>query len=153
MAEKKVFMDSSSKATFICPKCDKAKRVDVSEYRDIQKAVKVRCRCTCGQSYMVMLERRSFYRKSTRLPGYLQMGQGSRKWEIEVRDLSRSGLQCELKEQGISIQKGDRVTLEFQLRDDSWVKRDSLIRTLSREGRVLGVEFAVSLELSPLDVA
>ncbi len=153
MAEKKVFMDSSSKATFICPKCDKAKRVDVSEYRDIQKAVKVRCKCSCGHSYMVHLERRSFYRKATDLKGMMQLRKGNGKWEIDVKDLSRTGLQVGLKEPVVRLEPGDRIFLEFQLLDNNWVKKDAIVRTIFDNGVKFGAEFVHPLDISPLDVA
>ena len=44
----KVYMSSTKMATFICPKCQKSKTVNVSKYADLDKKVKVSVKCPCG---------------------------------------------------------------------------------------------------------
>ncbi len=150
MVEKKVFMDSRNRATFVCPKCEKASIMDVSQYRDIDKAVKVRCRCTCGHNYMVLLERRMYYRKETDLPGtYARLPDGEGR-EMTVKNLSRTGLKLEGTTEDI-FSAGETLHLRFQLTDGTWIDREGVIRTVT--GRRIGVEFVIPLDLSPLDVA
>ncbi len=46
------------KATFVCPKCEKAKTADVSKYKFVDAEIKVNCKCPCGHRYTVLLDRR-----------------------------------------------------------------------------------------------
>ncbi len=150
MVEKKVFMDSRNRATFVCPKCEKASIMDVSQYRDIDKAVKVRCRCVCGHNYMVLLERRMYYRKETDLPGtYIRPSDGKSR-EMTVKNLSRTGLNLE-GATADDLPMGETIHLRFELTDGSTIERDGVVRTVS--GSRIGVEFVTPLDLSPLDVA
>ncbi len=150
MTEKKVFMNSNNMATFVCPKCAKAKLMDVSEYKDIQKAVKVRCKCSCGHSYVVLLERRMFYRKETDLSGRFVNTATGVEGTIRVRNLSRTGLKFE-PEDVSALSPGDPLTLEFWLADESRIQKEVVVRTIAEN--LVGAEFIHPLDLSPLDVA
>jgi Zn ribbon nucleic-acid-binding protein len=149
MAEKKVFMDSQNMATFVCPECQKAKTIDVSQYKDIDKAVRVKCRCACGHSYTVLLERRKFYRKEADLPGIYNLPAKKRKGNMLVKNLSRNGLKLELTRPE-SFKIGDKLVVEFRLNDSkkTLITQEVVVRSI--EGKYIGTEFC---SMNPTDPA
>jgi hypothetical protein len=94
----KVLISKSNEATFVCPKCDKTRTVDVSKYKHVQSKIKVKSRCICGYSWTSILERRRDYRVGTNIPCVC-----SRTWEngsvenikMKIVDLSFGGLKLE----------------------------------------------------------
>ena len=140
MTERKVFMNSENIATFVCPECQRIKNADVSKYKEINKAVRVKCRCSCGHTYTVLLERRRFYRKEARLSGSYLFGPRQIRAPMMVKDLSRTGLRFEMKIKR-ELKIGDKITVEFQLNDanKTLVKKESVIRSIVDP--YVGVEF------------
>ena len=65
----KVYITSKQMAKFVCPNCEKSKTVNVSQYADLDKIVKVNVKCPCGHMYTTILEKRKKYRKETKLHG------------------------------------------------------------------------------------
>ncbi len=116
MADKRVFINSENKATFVCEKCTKAKTVDVSKYKNINRAVRIKCHCNCGHSYSVLLERRKTFRKQTRLSGVYIYGSKGFRGPIRVLDLSRTGIKIEVLDSR-RFQPGDIFKVEFKLDD------------------------------------
>ena len=57
MAEK-IFVTEDNMAVLECPQCKKGKRVDVSRFKDVRQAVKIKVKCPCGHLFKVILERR-----------------------------------------------------------------------------------------------
>ncbi len=145
MTEKKVFVNEQNVATFICPKCERAKSVDVSPYKDAQKAVRVKAKCSCGHHYSVLLERRKYYRKSTSLPGTYMMGKGS--YPMTVKDISRTGVKFNVKPP-IRFKAGEELVLEFVLDDAHRSRIRQRVRVRSISGETVGAEFTV---LDPSD--
>ena len=94
----KIHINKSNEATFVCPKCDKTRTVDVSRYKYAQSKIKVKSRCICGYSWTSILERRRDYRVETNIPCVC-----SRKWAngavenitMKIVDLSFGGLKLE----------------------------------------------------------
>jgi hypothetical protein len=148
MAEK-VFLSDNKQATFVCPECKKSRTVDISKYKNLVNAAKIKCKCPCGHSYSVILEKRRYFRKETNLSGvyiYKVPGSGTvaceevEKGILHVLDISRSGLKIKLHLER-KFQVGDILTVEFRLDDQqrSLVRKEAIIRRCS--GQHLGVEF------------
>lgn len=136
----KVFIGDNNRATFRCPRCDKSKTTDVSRYKDIQKAVRVKCSCPCGHSYTVLLERRKHIRKNLNLVGTYVYENGQEQGRMTVLDLSRSGMKIKLNFKP-NMQIGDKLLLTFNLDDaqHSQVQKEVVVRSI--HDTVLGVEF------------
>lgn len=140
----KVFIGSNDMATFKCPECMKTKTANVSRFRNIQKAVHVKCKCPCGHTYSVLLERRKHIRKNIHFSGTFIHENGVDRGTMDIMDLSRSGLKIKTNFQ-TKTQVGDKMRLEFILDDKqhSKVSKDVIVRSIN--GLYLGTEF-VSLE-------
>ncbi len=136
--EKKVFINNYKKASFTCPKCDKRKTLNVSGYRNVREEVKITHRCSCGNSYTLLLERRRYRRKNVTLSGAYVWKERRRK--MIVKDISRGGVKLELKvEKDMKI--GDKMFVELSLDDPkrTLIQKEVVIRNI-RE-RHIGVEF------------
>nr|NJM01211.1 hypothetical protein [Desulfobacula sp.] len=67
--EQRVFMDGLDTARFVCPECGREKIMQLSAY-DIQKhATRVRVKCKCGHSRILILEKMVEGPKSMPLTG------------------------------------------------------------------------------------
>lgn len=134
----KVFVNQDGVASFVCPECKAVKRKDVSSYKLRDAEVRLKCRCICGHTYPVVLERRKHIRKEVNLVGTLTSGR--RAIPVMVKNLSRSGMQLRSGPKN-QLAPGDRAKVEFTLNDThgSVINREVTIRSVS--GNVLGVEF------------
>lgn len=125
-------------ARFECPNCKITVVADVSQYRNIDKAVKIKCHCkTCGHYHSVLLERRQHYRKKVNIPGLYRWNQEKIKRPMTVKNLSRSGLgfQPEIQKK---LKIGDLLFVEFHL-DNTLIKKKVIVR--STPGFHIGTEF------------
>jgi len=140
----KVYITSKQMATFICPKCQKSKTINVSKYASLNKIVKVKVTCPCGYGYTSILEKRKKYRKETNLPGsfvHLVDGRQGGGGLMTVKDLSTSGLKIQINSQH-NFAVGDVILVEFTL-DDSHrtvIKKKVIVRNIA--GPKIGTEFA-----------
>ena len=140
MAER-VFVNGNNVATFVCPKCGKARRTDVSKFSGLDKEVKLKARCGCGYSYSVKLERRKQARKDVNLRG--AVFERGRRVPVKVENLSRKGLKLKLINR-TEFTVGDKVKVEFTLDDKSASKvvREAVVR--KKCPGTAGVEFLTS---------
>jgi hypothetical protein len=140
----KVYITSRQMATFICPKCQKSKTVNVSQYADLDKIVKVNVRCPCGYTYTSILEKRKKYRKLTNLHGsYTRIvdGKEAEGGLMTVRDLSTTGMKLQINgDHGCAA--GDVIKVEFYLDDTqrSLIIKKVIIRNII--GSEIGTELA-----------
>lgn len=157
----KIFMADDNVAVFICPACKQAKRVDVSKYQNIEKASRIKCKCPCGHTYTVILEKRKFYRKTTRLPGVYvnfipsfgnnfceEIGRGA----LVITDLSRTGMQFSLNMEQ-NFKPEDKLMIEFYLDDQqkTLVKKSVFVKNIN--GLEIGAEFCIVDPSDPNDRA
>ena len=154
MAEK-VFVTEDDMAVFECPQCKKAKRVDVSRFKDTPQAAKIRVKCSCGHIYKVILERRKSFRKDVNFPGtytYVLPDYREDKGGITVKDLSRSGVKIKLNVKK-ELKIGDILLVEFQLDDNqrSRIKKDAVIKKIFDSD--IGLEFKSIDSSDPSDKA
>lgn len=140
---KKTYVTDDHKATFVCDVCQHAKIADVSRYKDIGKALTVKCKCKCGHRFEVTLEKRSMIRKPVNLAGtYTHISSLGDKIEgpMTVRNLSRKGLQMELSSDH-GFQVGDTLDVDFRLDDNSRSPVLKVIIVRNVRGHRLGAEF------------
>ncbi len=142
----RTYMTKDDKAAFTCPKCNKSRLMDVSRFKNVNKAsIKVKVKCPCGHQYSIILERRKEIRKEVAFIGtYTAVEKGvDVVGRITVKDLSRSGLRFKthLPRQ---FEVNEELLLEFELddREQSQVKRKVIVR--SQHGDSVGVSFATS---------
>ena len=139
----KAFISSNNKVTFSCPQCKYTRTVDVSKYKALEKAVKIKVHCPCGHDYPVMIERRKQFRKAVSLPGtftriYNQRRAGS--GSMVVKDVSRNGLSIRVNDAS-HMNVGEILEVDFKLDDNkrSPILKEVVIRKIS--GYDLGTEF------------
>ena len=134
---KKIYANESGQGTLICEKCGKTKTIDLLEFKNIGKPLKVKCEC--GHVFFVRIEARKFYRKSTNLVGeYVKVSrdtsQGLERGTMTVEDLSRTGLGFRSKKNH-NICVKDVISVSFILDDSkhSEINKSAVVRpTLSR---------------------
>ena len=141
---KKAYVTDDNKATFVCDVCQHARIADVSRYKDIGKALTVKCKCKCGHQFEVTIEKRGILRKPVILAGiYAHISPLGDKIEgqMTIRNLSRKGMQLELNTDH-DFQAGDTLDVDFRLND---VSRSPVLKTVivrNVNGRKLGTEFS-----------
>ena len=140
----KVYVTSNQIATFVCPKCQKSKTVDVSRYASLDKIVRVKVKCPCGHAYTSMLEKRKKYRKTTNLPGlFVRIVEGKKLEQglMTVRDLSTIGMKLHVNSEHLCA-VGDILEVEFHLDDAqrTLIRKKVIIRNII--GQDIGTELA-----------
>jgi hypothetical protein len=149
----KVFLSENNMATFICKACGKARRADMSKYRNHDKAVRVKVKCQCGHSQSVLVERRKLFRKNVSLPGrfsWIDSAEEKKGGWMTVQNISRAGLRIKFHvEQDIKV--GMRCVVEFNLDDSqgSLIEKEGVVRMT--DGLIAGVEFDTSGPTDPTD--
>ena len=141
--EHRIFINDRGEGTFVCPACNKGVIKDLSQFSEIQKAVRLKCKCSCGNAYRVLLERRHHYRKPVSLVGmyFFQGGKGAPiKGLIKIRDISQSGIQF-LVNSMPEFQVGDNLTIEFTLDDEerSQIREAGIVQRI--QSNIVGLDF------------
>src|SRR5215475_15844127 len=143
MKLKKIYVNDNEKGTLICEKCGKARVVNLSDFKNIGKPLKVKC--SCGYFFFLSIEVRTFYRKSTHLNGeYIKISRnapkGLEKGSMTVEDLSRTGVGFRTKTQH-NIRVRDMLRVRFTLDDaqHSEVHKNAIVKRISNN--FVGVEF------------
>ncbi len=135
----KVVVGEDNLAAMVCPVCDFLVIEDVSpHFSNAKNSVQAQFRCKCGHTYSVFLERRKYYRKSTKLSGVFNPSRMDR--GMTVLDLSRSGLKFTTN-RSHDIGVGDELYVEFELDDRERSKVLRKIEVKSVEGEVIGGAF------------
>ncbi len=140
----KIYITSTKMATFVCPKCQKSKTVNVSKYADLDKNVKVSVRCPCGYAYVSILEKRKRYRKKTNLPGsysHYVDGKPIGGGLMIGKDLTTIGMRLQIDADN-ECEVGDVIQVEFHTDDAqrAFIKKKVIIRNINRT--IIGTEFA-----------
>jgi hypothetical protein len=166
----RVFITSEDTAEFSCPNCNRFRSMDVSKYKKIEKAVRLKYKCNhCEHSYSVILERRQGgHRKETELFGdymCIRAGKSVHTGRIVVKDVSLTGVRFQLthadadaikasmaastdvamekkNSKGCALKVGSQVMTEFRLSDKkrTLIKHQAVVRWIS--DRFVGVQFA-----------
>ena len=143
MEIKKIYVNENEKGTLICDKCGKTRVVNLSDFKNIGKPLKVKC--SCGHFFFVSIEIRKFYRKSTHLNGeYIKIShnasKGLEKGTMIVEDLSRTGLGFRTKAQH-NLRVRDMLRVRFILDDAqrSEVHKSAIVKWVTPY--LVGAEF------------
>lgn len=112
----KVYINQENEGEIICPSCDKTRAVNISNQRVPLRPIKVKC--TCGDSFSILLEYRKYHRKRVNIPGrLLDTISHAEVGEIWVTSLSVTGIGFEVTtphEFGVN----DVFEIQFTLDDD-----------------------------------
>jgi hypothetical protein len=144
MNTKKIYINTDNEGQIVCPSCHKAKTINVANYRNPLKPIRVKCQC--GHNFSITLEYRKANRKTVNIPGKLFHKQSSRHIaDVVVTSLSIAGVGFELKSHiGIKvvIKPDDLYEIAFTLDDnfDSAIREEIVVRRV--EGNRIGAEFA-----------
>ena len=143
----KVYADKQGKAVFHCPHCGFVTNFDASAYRNRDSRIKIRCRC--GESLIMLVEFREYYRRPVSLNGKCLVQRTGKVLDMTVRDLSMSGLSffLDLREQdevGNYIRLGDLITVRFRLDapPENDIERKAEVRNI--RGESIGAKFSRS---------
>ena len=140
----KVFITSNNTATFVCPQCGNTSVTDVAKYASMNRKVSVNCKCICGHSFKVSLEKRRQYRKATDLPGeysYKTPNGDIDKGIMRVVDISSNGLKLKLSVER-KFTGGERLRVEFHLNDKrrTFIDKQVIVRNVKKN--LVGTSFA-----------
>ena len=141
--ERRVFLNDRGEGTFICPACEKGVIRDLNQFADTHTAVRLKCKCSCGNVYRVLVERRRHFRKSTNLVGMFSYTQGRGrpvKGLIRIRDISQSGVRFSVNNIP-EFTVGDKLIIEFTLDDDerSQIREEGIVRRI--HSNMVGLSF------------
>lgn len=141
--EQRVFLNHREEGTFICPVCDKGVIRDLSQFADTQTALRLKCKCSCGNTYRVLVERRQHFRRPANLVGTFSFygGKGPpMKGLIKIRDISKSGIQFSVNSMP-DFKVGDKLLIEFTLDDEdrSQIREEGIVRRI--HSNIIGVTF------------
>jgi hypothetical protein len=141
--EARVFINDRGEATFICTACNKGVIRDLSDFIHTRSAVRLKCKCSCGNVYRVLVERRHHFRKSVNLLGVLFYAGGKCgqvKGLIKIRDISQSGIQFSINSMP-EFKMGDKLTIEFTLDDEehSKIREEGTVRRI--QSNIVALKF------------
>jgi len=148
----KVYITNTNMATFICPQCKKNLTVDVSKYAKIDQTVKVKSKCSCGNSWISVLEKRKQYRKGANLKGiykYIVDGKEADRGKMTIMDISAGGVKLKL-DVDRNLKTGNLLELEFKLDDSkqTLMRKTVIIRNASSP--YYGAAFNDSAAIDPV---
>lgn len=137
----KILIDSFDTAQFACPECNRKKIMQLSEYGIKRQNTTVKCRCRCGHTYMVTLEKQTESIQDTQLLGtFISKEDINCSGKMIIKKLNSKGLMLKTNIEQ-SILPGLKLVLEFVLDDakQSIVKKEVVVK--AKKGRYLSVEF------------
>lgn len=136
-----ILIDSLDTARFACPECNREKTMQLSEYRIKKQSTKVKCKCRCGHTCRVMLEKKIESTQETQLLGtFISTGQMKCSGKMIIKKLNSRGLMLRTNIEQ-SILPGLKLFLEFVLDDakQSIVKKEVVVK--AKKGKFLSAEF------------
>lgn len=133
------FVKDNDITTIVCPSCYSAKTTSVTQFRNQQLTLRVKCKC--GHVFKIGLEFRRQHRKNTELHGISKLhastfGDGN----VKIVNLSLGGVGLEV-EGTHNIRIGHKGTINFTLDDrkQSVIMKDIIVRSV--QGNSIGCEF------------
>ena len=121
---KKVYADENGLVLFVCPRCSEVQKGQAQIYKDTNTKWPVKIHCECGNNYNVIVEKRKFPRKETRLDGMYSTSSNPDKLEkMIVKNLSTQGCGYEMLDTN-RLNADEEIRIEFKLDDH----KSSLIR-------------------------
>lgn len=139
MEPRKVFVKEDGTTVVKCPSCGHARTVSVAKFKEKKKIIKIKC--SCKKSYLVSLELRKMYRKSTNLKGsYINNSLDNETGMMIVKDVSMGGIGFEAVG-GHRLEKEHELQVTFTLDDthSSVIKKNVVVRIVNNN--YVGCEF------------
>jgi hypothetical protein len=136
-----LIIDSLDTAVFVCPECKKTKILQLTPYKVTRPSTRVRCKCRCGYTTVVVLEKKYHAGKETRLSGtFVTKEKTGCSGRMIIKKLNSKGLMLKTNLEQ-NILPGLKMFLEFVLDDakQSIVKKEVVVR--ARQGKYLSAEF------------
>ena len=136
----RIFLNSENLATFLCPQCQRSWKKDLTNFMNHNKKIRFKCKCPCGYSFPVLLERRVYIRKNTDINGAFIHDKKKIRGAINIKNVSLGGLGFELTSNYL-ISTGDIVLVRFNLDDvfNTLITKEALIRKMIN--MYVGAEF------------
>lgn len=134
-------IDSLDTAVFVCPECKKTKILQLTSYKVTRPETRVKCKCSCGYTTSVILEKKYLCNKDIRLSGTFVTREKTRiSGRMIIKRLNSKGLMLKTNLEQ-NILPGLKMFLEFVLDDakQSIVKKEVVVR--ARQGKYLSAEF------------
>lgn len=139
--KQRIPIDSLDTACFACPICNREKVMQLSEYKIKRLRTRVNCKCRCGHTYEVILEKTVEATQKTQLLGtFISKGNTRCGGKMIIKKLNSRGIMLKTNiEQGIL--PGLKLFLEFVLDDakQSIVKKEVVVK--AKKGKYLSAEF------------
>jgi hypothetical protein len=140
------FITSQNRAKLECPKCQRSKIIDASKYSKLDRKIKIRVRCPCGNKFAVLLERRKQYRKETNISGsfihYID-GKATSRGLMTVCDLSLTGLKFRVDYEHL-FSVGDVLEVRFLLDDAQRTLMHKKVIVKNIKMPFIGTEFPIT---------
>ena len=138
-----VYINQNKQANFICTACRRQWKKDVSKFYNIQKQIRLKVNCKCGNSWTCVLEKRRHIRKAVSSLGtytYTPPGRSAYKGNMEVLDISLRGLKIKLDREW-QFKIGELMEVAFSLdnKTKKVLKRIVVIKNIDK--RNIGVSF------------
>jgi hypothetical protein len=137
----KVRIDNLDTVQLVCPECNRIETLQLSEYKLSKRHTRVRYKCSCGHTYLALLENSSDFRQDTLLTGtFMAPGDAHCCGRMIIKRLNSQGIILKTNVDQ-KILPGLELILEFVLDDgkQSIVKKQ--VRVLARNGRYLTARF------------
>jgi len=134
-----VFVKEDGTTVIKCPFCAHVRTISVQQFINKKKTLKIKC--CCKESYLVNLEFRKGYRKSTNLKGrYINLSLDNEVGSLIVKDVSMGGIGFEVIGRN-RIEKDHELDITFILDDThASVIRKQVVARIVR-GNFVGCEF------------
>ncbi len=139
--EQKVIIDNLDTARLACPKCERNKILQLSGYNLLKRHTRVKYKCNCGHTYIVLLEKKPIPPQDRMLTGtFTSAEERGCSGKMIIKRLNSHGLILKTNIDQ-KILPGGNLMLEFVLDDvkQSIVKKQ--VRILAINGRYLTAEF------------
>lgn len=136
-----IVIDSLDTARFACPKCNREKIMQLSEYKINKRITKARCKCRCGHTYKISLRKQGLSTQNKQLVGtFISKGQIKCSGKIIIKKLNNKGILLKTNIEQ-KILPGLKLFLEFVLDDakQSVVKKEVVVT--AKKGKYLSAEF------------
>ena len=133
-----VYVDYTNQATIICPKCGLEKNIDVTNFKDTHKKLKVKCRC--GEDFRLTLDFRKNYRKNVRITGEYFVQGKDENGEVIIENISANGIGFAILSPHY-ISQNDIVELKFTLDNPIRTEIQELVKIIWIIDRNVGAQY------------
>ena len=149
--KEKVFINSKHVGSIVCPECKKRREKDFSAVKNLNNSNGFKCKCPCGHTFSIVLERRRYERKTTDLTGSYLHDKTKTRGLVSIKNLSKSGAALELNTKQM-IPKGDKLVLKFNLDNarKTYLCKEAVIK--KSDGSTVGLEFVDDISDDGLNI-